>query len=307
MSLVNEHGADVLRLWVASQDYQDDIPFSHDILARVADTYRSIRNTLRILLGNLADFDPEKDSVPQEKWTELDRYIYKSYLYLVAECNRSYSEYQFSQVYQAINRFCAIELSSLYVDVLKDRMYCDAKGSQRRRAAQSAMNEILNGLVRLLAPIIPYTCEEAWQFRGNLKSVHSETFPKGTTEVDQLVNHWKILLATRSKVNEKLEEARRDKKIGKSVEARVEISRPMFGTGDASEENTKCEELFIVSKVVIKPTEGEETIIVMAAKDHDMKKCVRCWKYWDHVGSNPEHPELCDRCTKVVVDLGFNG
>ena len=307
MSLVNEHGADVLRLWVASQDYQDDIPFSHDILARVADTYRSIRNTLRILLGNLADFDPERDSVPQEQWTELDQYVHKSYLYLAEECVGYYENYQFSQVYQTINRFCSVELSSLYVDVLKDRMYCDATNASRRRAAQTAMSNIFDGLVCLLAPLLPFTTEKAWQFRGNKSSVHSERFPSGSLHSDEIVNHWKILLAFRTKVNEALEKARREKTIGKSLEAHIELSIPGFARGDASSEVAKCEELFIVSKVVIKPTEGEETITVTAAKDHDMKKCVRCWKYWDHVGSDPAHPELCDRCTKVVVDLGFKG
>ena len=134
MTLVNEHGADVLRLWVASQDYQDDIPFSHDIFARVADTYRSIRNTLRILLGNLADFDPAKDSVPQEQWTELDLYVYARYRSRQRMSKASYATYQFSQVYQAINRFCAVDLSAQYVDVLKDRLYCDAQRTISRAA-----------------------------------------------------------------------------------------------------------------------------------------------------------------------------
>ena len=302
MSLVNEHGADVLRLWVASQDYQDDIPFSHDIFARVADTYRSIRNTLRILLGNLADFDPALHSVQQEHWTELDKYIHKTYLYLVADCCKFYGEYQFSQVYQAINRFCAVELSSLYVDVIKDRMYCDAKNASRRQAAQTVMSNIFHGLVCLLAPILPYTTEEAWQFGGNKSSIHCEHFPSGALHSDEIVNHWKILLGFRTKVNEALEKTRREKTIGKSLEAYVELSIPGFGSGDASSEIAKCEELFIVSKVVIKPTDGEETITVTRAEDHGMKKCVRCWKYWDHVGSHAEHPELCERCTKVVLD-----
>ena len=198
MTLVNEHGADVLRLWVASQDYQDDIPFSHDIFARVADTYRSIRNTLRILLGNLADFDPAKDIVPQDMWTELDKYIHRSYLYLVSDCVRYYEQYQFSQVYQTINRFCAVELSSLYIDVLKDRMYCNAKNDSARRAAQSAMSEIFSGLVRLLAPLIPFTADEAWQFLGRQGSIHTRiTSNNGKLRPadasDNFIGEWKIL------------------------------------------------------------------------------------------------------------------
>ncbi len=304
MSLVNEHGADVLRLWVASQDYQDDIPFSNDIFARVADTYRSIRNTLRILLGNLADFDPKTDAVPQEKWTSLDQYIHRSYLSLVADCTRYYEEYQFSQVYQAINRFCAVELSSLYVDVLKDRMYCDSKNGIKRRSAQTVMNEVFGGLVRLLAPIIPYTAEESWQFRGNQQSIHKELFPTGVAataeDASGLSDKWKIYLALRSKANEELEGSRRDKKIGKSLEALVEIATKLPDL-----DLSVLEELFIVSKVILKPTEGEETITVTRAEDHGMKKCIRCWKYYDHVGSDANHPELCDRCTKVMVNLNF--
>jgi isoleucyl-tRNA synthetase len=296
MTLVNEHGADVLRLWVASQDYQDDIPFSHDIFARVADTYRSIRNTLRILLGNLADFDHKSMDTPMEHWTVLDRSVYAAYLGLVSECTASYKSYQFSQVYQAINRFCAVELSSFYVDILKDRMYCDAKDGKTRRAAQTVMNTIFTGLVHMLAPLVPFTAEEAWSFSGRKGSVHNELMP--TESQRQLTDELKHKLTLRSKVNAKLEEARRDKKIGKSLEAYVELSdneAPLFTGVD-------LEELFIVSKVVIKPTDGEETITVTRAEEHGMKKCVRCWKYWDHIGSHAEHPELCDRCTKVVLD-----
>ena len=306
MSLVNEHGADILRLWVASQDYQNDIPFSTDILARVADTYRSIRNTLRILLGNLADFDLEKDSVPKEQWTELDQFVFTSYLRLASECTNYYGQYQFSQVYHAINRFCAIDLSSLYVDVLKDRMYCDAKTAPKRRAAQTVLSEILSGLVRLLAPITPFTAEEAWQFSGRKNSVHQQVFPTGETAIadpaDSIMVQGKILLALRSKINGDLEVARRDKKIGKSLEAYVEFSSAPLSKTDLLKSAAILEELCIVSKVVLKPTDAEETITVTRAEEHGMKKCVRCWKFWDHVGSNAEHPELCERCTKVVLN-----
>jgi len=303
MTLVNEHGADVLRLWVASQDYQDDIPFSHDIFARVADTYRSIRNTLRILLGNLADFDHKTIDIHPDLWTPLDRGVYGAYQGLVAECLESYRKYEFSQVYQSINRFCAVELSSLYVDVLKDRMYCDAKDGTLRRAAQTVMHKIFSGLVRLLAPLIPFTAEEAWRLSGENESVHMSAFPKGDKHSEEEL---KSKLSLRARVNEKLEEARREKKIGKSLEAWVEISYPpREGTFYSVGEGSKIlEELFIVSKVFMKECAGEGTITVTRAdsEDHGMKKCIRCWKYWDHVGSHAEHPELCDRCTKVVLD-----
>jgi isoleucyl-tRNA synthetase len=306
MSLVNEHGADVLRLWVASQDYQNDIPFSHDILARVADTYRSIRNTLRILLGNLADFDPKKDAIASRNdLTELDKYIVERLGQLGTEVLEYYETYNFSQVYQAINRFCSIELSALYVDVLKDRLYCNAKGDIKRRAAQSTLNEVLGSLLELLAPIIPFTTEEARSFSKRIRSIHTQTFRRfGGPGVDEklfLLPYWKQLLDLRSRVNEKIEAARREKKIGKSLETCVEIATKSHD----QHAHIDLEELFIVSKVVLKPTDGEETITVTRAEDHGMKKCVRCWKYWNHVGSHAEHPELCDRCTNVVLDLKF--
>jgi isoleucyl-tRNA synthetase len=309
MTLVNEHGADVLRLWVASQDYQDDIPFSHDIFARVADAYRSIRNTLRILLGNLADFDLEKHLLPQNEWTLLDRFVYARYQELLLKVSDHYSSYEFSQVYHAINRFCAVELSSLYVDVLKDRLYCEATNAPSRRAAQNSMHVILHGLLKMLAPLIPFTAEEAWSQLRETSSIHTATIPVShfapdfsEDEENTILKFMNELLQLRSRVNEKLEKGRRDKKIGKSLEALVEVKSHanLLVEGYA---RLDLEELFIVSKVVIKPTDGEETITVTRAEDHGMKKCVRCWKYWDHVGSHAEHPELCERCTTVVLSL----
>jgi isoleucyl-tRNA synthetase len=303
MTLVNEHGADVLRLWVASQDYQDDIPFSHDIFARVADTYRSIRNTLRILLGNLADFDPAKDSVPPEQWTELDHYIHERFLDLKADVLRSYASYQFSQVYQAVNRFCAVELSALYVDVLKDRMYCDAKTGTDRRAAQTVMHQILEGLAKMLAPLLPFTTEETWRALKNKESIHLHAFGLVSTErIPNLKANWTELLELRDRVNEKLEETRRAKLIGKSLEALIRIP----DTGNAFSQSPwtlNLEEIFGVSKVSIEDPGTE--ITVARAEDHGMKKCVRCWKYYapETVGTHAEHPELCERCTKVVLSL----
>ena len=230
MSLVNEHGADVLRLWVASQDYQDDIPFSADIFARVADTYRSIRNTLRILLGNLDGFDPAKYLVPDHEWPLLDRYIYARYQEMLLKVRDHYYAYEFSQVYQVVNRFCAVELSSLYVDVLKDRMYCNAQTDAIRRSSQSVMYCVLRGLLTTLAPIMPFTTEEAWSQLKEPASVHVELIPvshfvpEGKEKENQSLDFVSPLLALRTRVNEELELARREKKIGKSLEAHVEIA-----------------------------------------------------------------------------------
>jgi len=320
MSLVNEHGADVLRLWVASQDYQDDIPFSNDIFARVADTYRSIRNTLRILLGNLADFDPAKDAVAPEQWTELDRYVFARSEELVADVLKSYASCQFSQVYQAVNRFCAVELSALYVDVLKDRMYCNARNDVARRAAQTVMHRILTSLIKLTAPILPFTTEESWQFLGQKDSIHAQNFPDlskiETAKDSSFQTRWNSFLELRLQVNQKLEDARRDKIIGKSLEARVSIVSKNLTDAEAK----LLEELFIVSQVkiihidsltAVEPSD-KQAIVRMQGPGKELPiievdrapghKCIRCWKYYDHVGSNPQHPELCDRCTQVVLD-----
>jgi isoleucyl-tRNA synthetase len=303
MTLVKEHGADVLRLWVASQDYQDDIPFSHDIFARVADSYRSIRNTLRILLGNLADFDAAKDAVAPDQWTGLDSYIDARYQALVREVRTAYRDYQYAQVYQAVNRFCAVELSALYVDVLKDRMYCDAPGSTRRRAAQTVIHRVLDGLVKLLAPILAFTAEEAFAFTGRAGSVHLELFPPDAhaKEHETSTARWKSILDLRSRVNEKLEEARRAKSIGKSLEARVEISG--VRAEDIGESPEALEELFIVSNVAIRSEGDAEAITVTRAEDHGFKKCIRCWRFYppEQLGLQANHLELCPRCTEAVL------
>jgi isoleucyl-tRNA synthetase len=311
MTLVNEQGADVLRLWVASQDYQDDIPFSHDIFARVADAYRSIRNTLRILLGNLADFDAARDAVAAEKLSGLDLYIDARFQALVREVLAAYRAYQYSQVYQAVNRFCAVDLSALYVDVLKDRLYCDAPTSPRRRAAQTVMHRVFDGLVKLLAPILAFTAEEAFGFAGRTGSVHLELFPQETaaSNSDAITTRWKPILDLRSRVNEKLEEARRAKTIGKSLEARVEIRGISPEIVQAAEKAKATledlAELFIISHLELH-TEGDaETITVTRAEDHGHRKCVRCWRYYppETIGKQTDHPELCERCTGAVVSF----
>ena len=315
MSLVNEHGADVLRLWVASQDYQNDIPFSHDILARVADTYRSIRNTIRILLGTLSDFDGVYPAPPTG--TALDTYFWGRSYALRGKVVAAYNAYDFSAVYHAVNTFCVSEISAVYIDALKDRLYCSAANDSARHGSQVAIHAILRDLLLMIAPIMPFTAEEGWHELGEKSSIHTQNARFGETErfdaaVDRTTKEiFGPLLELRSKVNEQLELARREKKIGKSLEACVEIStnKPILklepGSGEKAIRIADLEELFIISKVVIKPTEGEETITVTRAEDHGMKKCVRCWKYWEHVGSHAEHPELCERCTKVVVNLKF--
>lgn len=309
-ALIAEHGADVLRLWVASQDYTNDVPFSKNILSRVADTYRSIRNTLRILLANLDGFEPEIHGVADRDLHEVDLYILNRLQELVRDVRAAYDAYEFSQVYQLINRFCAVDLSALYVDVLKDRMYCDAAGSPRRRSSQTVMNEALSALCRLLAPITPFTAEEAWQFSaskhsdawqaGDLvkESVHLQEFPEARELKlpEGFAARWEKLLALRTAANEKLEALRREKTIGKNLEARVDVTTPDFSEADAE----LLAEVLIVSRAGVKPGEA----MAVAAGRAGGEKCERCWKFFEELGGDAEHPTLCARCTEAVKGMG---
>jgi isoleucyl-tRNA synthetase len=294
-TLLAEYGADVLRLWVASQDYTNDVPFSKNIVSRVADSYRSIRNTLRVLLGNLHGFDPEKDAVAPEQWTEIDRYIFSQLQEVIAACRKAYDAYEFHQVYQVVNRFCTVDLSALYVDVLKDRMYCDGAKSLTRQSAQTVMHEIVAALSKLLAPIIPFTAEETWQFLGKAGSIHTELLPEAKPADVALQKRWAELLELRGKANEQMELARQKKEIGKSLEARVEVAAP----GVKAEDTPLLAELFIVSQVEVR---AAQEITVSAAPARG-KKCIRCWKFTEDVGANAAHPELCERCAGVVVEF----
>ena len=302
LSLVQEHGADVIRMWVSSQDYQGEIPFSNDIFARVADAYRSVRNTLRILLGNLAGYDPARDAVAPDAIAGLDAYVLARYQALVREVLAAYRAYDYPQVYQAITKFCAVDLSALYVDVLKDRLYCDSPASVRRRASQTVMHRILDGLVRLLAPVLAFTAEEAFGFLGGKNSIHLELFPdeKPAPEAEARLARWKAILALRSRVNEKLEEARRAKRIGKSLEALVAISG--VDPTALGEPPAVLAELFIVSRVDLRAEGDAETITVTRADEHGDGKCLRCWRYYPptEIGTHPQHPDLCVRCSEAV-------
>lgn len=301
MDFVEKYGADILRLWVASEDYREDVPFSDEIFKRVMDTYRLLRNTLRILLGNLDGFDPKRDSVPAEKWTSLDLYIFDKLQTVVTKIGDAYKTYDFHVVYHTLNRFCAVDLSSFYIDILKDRIYCDHPSSVRRRSAQTVMHEIVETLCKLLAPLIPFTSEEAWQEMARWDgqklarpSIHLEKLPepKAVSKPENLDQKWEKILKLRGQVNEELEKARQAKELGKSLEAVVEIESSDFTQADAE----LLEEALIVSQV--KLIHGSETKIKVRLASG--KKCTRCWKHLETVGSHPNHPDLCPRCADVV-------
>ncbi|MFV0416684.1 MAG: isoleucine--tRNA ligase [Chthoniobacterales bacterium] len=297
---VNNYGADLVRLWAASVDAGDDVPFSEEMFKRLGDSYRRIRNTLRILLGNIEGFDTEKDGVAFEAMPLVDRWILGRMQSVVAACREAYEKLEFHRAYQLLVQFCSVDLSSLYIDITKDRLYCDAKDSLRRRATQTAMREVFDNLTRLLAPILAFTAEEAWSYHSPEQSVHLELFP----EVDEAkksspaltqIEQW---LEIRSKVGQAIEEATKEGIIQKPLEAEVEITLPESLYNSFAEAATleELEEFLVLSHV--KLTQGE----TMAAKvtKTTRHRCERCWRHRDEVSKIEKHPELCERCSTAV-------
>ena len=292
---VEKHGADIVRLWVSSVNYSDEVPFGEEIFTRVGDTYRRIRNTLRILLANLSDFDVTRDAVPNNELTFVDRWALSRLGHVVSECREGYDAYDFRRVYHSLNQFCAVDLSSLYVDITKDRVYCDAIDSARRRSTQTVMHRTFNALCRLLAPILAYTAEEAWSHAGNTESVHLTLLPNSTDfPVDSaLETEAEKLMQLRSLVAQGIEAQRQEKVIGNALEAHVEVSLPAAETPEIGHE--EIEEFLILSDLVL--TVGERHSTVTRTR---FSRCERCWRHRPTVGSNSAHPELCARCANVV-------
>jgi isoleucyl-tRNA synthetase len=298
---VSRHGADLVRLWASSIDYTDDVPFSEEMFTRLGDTYRRIRNTLRILLGNLFDFSLAADDVRGPRSasaaTTIDRWILEQLDQVIADCRAAYEAFEFHKVYHAINQFCAVDLSSLYVDMTKDRMYCDASDSPRRRATQMAMHDIFDTVCKLVAPILAFTVEEAWRHAGKSASVHLEEFPspvgRGTQASEQVAE----LLRLRGVIAQALEQARQQKLIGNSLEAAVVLRSDSDVTREI--DKNELEEFFILGDLTIEQSSEAGASVTRTA----FQKCVRCWRHRPSVGANRAHPDLCDRCVNVVVAL----
>ena len=295
---VGKYGADLLRLWASSIDYTTDVPFSEEIFTRLADTYRRIRNTLRILLGNLYDFDP-KSSAPLEALTLVDRWMLNRLSEISVDCQSAYTDFQFHKVYHTLNQFCAVDLSSLYIDITKDRMYCDAPDSPRRRATQFAMRQVHTALCRWLAPILCFTAEEAWTYTGAAGSVHLGQFPEdlGKWRNRDAHNRMSQAIDLRNSVMQEIEKARQKKLIGNSLEADVVLCGPpdglIFSWAGFERE---LEEIFIVSSVRL--AEAVEPRVEVTKTPY--QKCARCWRHRATVGTSKAHPDLCDRCESVV-------
>ena len=295
---VGRYGADLLRLWASSIDYTADVPFSEEMFTRLGDTYRRIRNTLRILLGNLYDFESGNQET-RKNLSLIDRWILERMDEVIRDCRAAYESFEFHKIYHTLNQFCAVDLSSLYVDITKDRMYCDAPDSPRRRATQVVMHEIFDVLRRLLAPILAFTAEEAWRHSEAEGSVHLEEFPQlqdrsrdGGTSA-QVAE----LLRLRSVIGQAIERARQEKLIGNTLEARVVLNSDSDVTEKIDKE--ELEEFFIVSDLTIH--QAKEASVSVTKTPY--KKCARCWRHRPTVGASKAHPDLCDRCESVVTAI----
>ena len=310
--LIRQFGADVVRLWVASVEFTDDIVISPSILTRLSEAYRKLRNTFRYALGNLWDFDPAQDAVPTAELPELDRWILLQAEQLVRDCRRWYEELAFHRIYHAIYDFATTELSAVYFDVLKDRLYTTAPRSRARRSAQTALYRINYALVRLAAPLLSYTAEEVWQHMrkpaGAPSSVHLALFPEpeeltaGLGEAARnRSRNWERLMTVRESVLKSLETARQEKFIGAPLEARVCLRAAPDLYPLLEEYAAELPALFIVSQVAVeRQPEGALSVEIGRAAG---VKCERCWKYSTDVGTNPAWPTICPPCVAAVEEI----
>jgi isoleucyl-tRNA synthetase len=301
---VNKYGADVVRLWVASQDYRNDIVVSEERVNKVGETYRAIRNALRYQLSNLYDFDPGKHTLTDDKLTGLDRWILSEFSKLEAEIIAAYDRYEFHVVYQKVSQFIAVELSSIYHDAVKDRLYTDAANSPRRRSTQTALDRLVRGLCAILSPILVFSADEAWEFipGGGSASVHLSTCePRPFALTEREEKTWKQLFEIRPTALACLEEERKAKNIGKALDAKLILTASVLGDL-IDEEKESLRELLNVSQLILTgPAEGAEvTIETIEAVKADGQKCERCWHWETDVGIDPEHPLICGRCVAAV-------
>jgi len=304
-------GADLLRLWVASSDYHADVRMSERAMTQLSEAYRKLRNTFRFALGNLADFDPARDAVSNEQLWEMDRWMLEKTADLVAQCRGWYDEFEFHRVFHAVHDFAVVDLSAFYFDVLKDRLYTFAPCSPGRRSAQTAIYRIADALVRLLAPVMVFTCEEVWRHlphgAGQPESVHMALFPAAeefrTGLGADAAKNWERLLAVRNEVLKALEQARSAKAIGGSLEAKVLLRADASLAGLLKDYTSWLPALFIVSQAGVEPDGQQAASLRVEIERAEGAKCERCWNYSVHVGENAAHPTVCERCTAALEEI----
>ncbi|MDA0691650.1 MAG: isoleucine--tRNA ligase [Nitrospinae bacterium] len=311
--IIDQFGAEVLRLWVASENYREDIRLSQEILKRLTEAYRKIRNTYRFLLGNLSDFDPQKDMVPHEQLMEIDRYILHRFKLLVDKIMKAYDEYEFHVFYQSFYSFCVVDLSAFYLDIIKDRLYTYPRTSRERRSGQTALYILLRDMTRLMAPILSFTAEEIWSYMpaGGVteKSVHQSLFPDASelNLEDDVIRKWEMLVVLKGEVSKALEHCRREKVIGHSLDAVVQLVLPKNIRTLLNNDFEELKFIFIVSKVeVVDSLDNESGVtksdvlegVQVLPKPMGGQKCERCWNYFLEIVEGTEHTSICPRCIK---------
>ena len=312
-NVLKQHGAEMLRLWVANEDYTNAIRFSEEILTRLVDSYRKVLNTCRYMLGNLSGFKPGKDDIAYDKLQEIDKWALHVLQGVIRDILHAYETFEFHRIAHTLNRFCAVELSALYFDILKDRLYTEKKEGASRRGAQTVLWQILDTITRLMAPILSFTAEEVWlaspDFKGKAASVFLSQLPVANPKWEnaELGERWERFFKMRSVVTKALEKARAAKFLGNALEAKVVLESnedqekflKSFGAG--------LSDLFIVSEAAFGKAEGdwvntseEVSGLKVGIEKSSSPKCARCWKYLPTVGKNPNHPEICARCIDTV-------
>jgi len=318
VEIADKLGAEIVRLWVASVDFREDVMASDELMQRIAESYRKLRNTFRYILGNLHGFNPARDAVDFAEMQQFDQYILLRAAELTKDVREHYDNFVFHKVYQRLKDFCIVDLSAIYFDVLKDRLYTAAPKSQARRAAQTALWRLGEALVRLTAPITSFTSEEVWGFlpqvEGRSQSVHLTEFPAPQDltgavpagfDVAALEADWDLLLQVRSEALKALEEARIAKRIGGSLEAQLHVAAPEKLYPALERYRDQLRYLFIVSDAVLDklPASNGESGLVISVNKAPGQKCERCWNYSTHVGEDKTYPTVCERCTAVLAEI----
>ncbi len=293
-------GAEIIRLWVASSDYSGDIAGDDKILARVVDTYRRIRNTLKFLMANTSDFDAAKDAVPFDEMLEIDRYALSRAASLQADILAHYKVYEFHPVVSKLQIYCSEDLGSFYLDILKDRLYTTKANSKERRSAQTALHHTTQAMLRWMAPFLSFTAEEAWKVVGNSESIFMETYADLGKSNDTLAAKWQRIAEIRAAVNKEIEVLRADGKVGSSLQANIHVACDSSDYDLLSNLGSDIKFVFITSKVTL----VKGNVLAIAVSSSEDVKCDRCWHYVADVGSNTEHPTICGRCISNLFGAG---
>jgi isoleucyl-tRNA synthetase len=318
VSIADKMGAEIVRLWVGSVDFREDVMASDELMQRISDTYRKIRNTFRYILSNLDGFDPQRDSVEFAEMNPLDQFFLLRASELTADVRGHYDTFTFQRVYHRLNEFCTVDLSAIYFDILKDRLYTSAPKSPARRSAQTALYRLGHALVRLLAPITSFTSEEVWSYlpasEKKPESVHLTEFPEAHDltgeipagfDVSRLESDWETLLKVRSEALKALEAARVEKLIGGGLEAQLRVAAPVSLYPALENYRDQLRFIFIVSDLVLEkatPANGDTGLKITVNKAPG-QKCERCWNYSTHVGEDKEYPTVCERCSAVLHEM----